>query len=184
MTAHRDPIEIVAIRHPVGSDGTFRYRFTFEVSIDAHIEPDAPRLGQEFMEAMLRSLNSAINQHGASSSVSEEAPPERRFATLTDPNIEPACSAELVECDNCKRGFRRINGVHIGSQSLGMIPNTPCRRVFVVDGGNMTDNNTRRWMAYVDGDTIRKSNGVPRRFGSAIAAYRAARRAAPEMWHP
>ena len=38
-------------------------------------------------------------------------------------------TTELVKCELCEIGFERVAGVHIGSQRLGMIPNTPCQRV-------------------------------------------------------
>ena len=102
---------------------------------------------------------------------------------MTKPLIHPSSHAGLVECGNCARGFRRIAGVHIGSQRLGMISNTPCNRVFATHGGNMTDDNNRPWMAHVDGDPVRKKSGDARRFATAEAAYAAARKAAPRRWH-
>lgn len=103
---------------------------------------------------------------------------------MTDPLIKEAASAGLVTCTYCERGFRRVDGVHIASQRLGMIPSAPCDRVFASHGGNMTDDNTRPWMAYVDGAPIRKQSGDARRFATAKAAYAAARKAAPRRWHP
>ena len=98
--------------------------------------------------------------------------------------VKDSATAGLVTCGNCARGFRRVDGDHIGSQRLGMIPNTPCERVFATHGGNMTDNNKRPWMAYVDGEPIRKQSGDARRFVTAEKAYAAARKAAPRRWHP
>ena len=98
--------------------------------------------------------------------------------------IKDAEIAGLVECGKCDKGFRRVDGVHIGSQRLGMISNVPCDRVFATHCGNATDDNTRPWMAYVDGAPIRKQSGDARRFSSAEAAYTAACKAAPRRWHP
>ena len=56
-------------------------------------------------------------------------------------------------------------------------------RVFAAHGGNLTDDNTRPWMAYVDGDVLRKQSGDARRFSSPKAAYAAACKAAPRRWH-
>ena len=95
-----------------------------------------------------------------------------------------AASAGLVDCYLCEQGFRRVDGIHIPSQRLGMIPNTPCDRVFASHGGNMTDDNKRPWLAYVDGVPIRKQRGDARRFATAKAAYAAACKAAPRSWHP
>ena len=95
-----------------------------------------------------------------------------------------ATTAGLVTCDYCDRGFRRVDGIHIGSQRVGMIPDAPCDRVFAVNGGNMTDDNNRPWMAYVDGEPVRKKSGDARRFATAEKAYAAARKAAPRRWHP
>ena len=95
-----------------------------------------------------------------------------------------AATAGLTICGNCDRGFRRVDGIHIGSQRLGMIPDVPCDRVFATHGGNMTENNNRPWMAYVDGEPIRKKSGDARRFASPQAAYDAACEAAPRRWHP
>jgi len=65
-----------------------------------------------------------------------------------------------------------------------MIPAAPCDRVFAAHGGNMTTDNDRPWMAYVDGEPVRKKSGDARRFATSVTAYAAARKAAPERWHP
>lgn len=98
--------------------------------------------------------------------------------------VRDAATAGLAQCGNCDVGFRRVNGVHIASQRLGMIPDVPCDRVFAVHGGSMTEDNKRPWMAYVDGEPIRKQSGDARRFATAKAAYAAACKAAPRRWHP
>lgn len=98
--------------------------------------------------------------------------------------IRDAFSAGLVECSLCDAGFRRVGGVHIGSQRLGMILDEPCARVFVVHGGAMTEDNDKPWMAHVDGDVLRKKSGDARRFKSPRAAFVAAQQGAPRMWHP
>jgi len=98
--------------------------------------------------------------------------------------IKVAAAAGLVTCSLCDQGFRRVDGVHIPSQRLGMIPATPCDRVFATHGGSLTDDNERPWMAYVDGAPIRTKSGDVRRFVTAKAAYAAARKAAPKRWHP
>ncbi len=103
---------------------------------------------------------------------------------VTTPAIRDAASAGLVTCRLCEEGFRRVDGVHVPSQRLGMIPATPCERVFTVHGGNLTDDNKRPWMAYVDGAPIRKQSGDARRFATAKAAYAAALKAATRSWHP
>lgn len=100
------------------------------------------------------------------------------------PLIKNFATAGLVTCGYCNRDFRRVDGIHIGSQRLGMIPNSPCARVFVTHGGNLTDNNKHPWMAHVDGDVLRRRSGDARRFSSPKTAYAAARKAAPEKWHP
>jgi len=48
----------------------------------------------------------------------------------------------------------------------------------------MTTDNDRPWMAYVDGEPVRKKSGDARRFATSVTAYAAARKAAPERWHP
>jgi len=99
--------------------------------------------------------------------------------------IKDAATAGLVRCGSCDIGFRRFEGIHIGSQRKGMIPDVPCERVFATRGsGNMTEDNARPWLAYVDGAPIRKKNGDTRRFATAKAAYAAARKAAPKRRHP
>ena len=103
---------------------------------------------------------------------------------MIEPLIKDAETAGLVTCGYCDRGFRRVNGIHIGSQRLGMIPDVTCDRVFATHGGSMTDDNDRPWMAHVNGDVVRKKSGDARRFSSAEAAYAAARKAAPKRWHP
>lgn len=100
------------------------------------------------------------------------------------PVIKDAAGARLETCRLCDQDFRRVDGIHVGSLRRGMIPNTPCDRVFVIHGGTMTDDNTRPWMAHVDGDVVRKKSGDARRFASAEAAYAVARKTAPQRWHP
>jgi hypothetical protein len=39
------------------------------------------------------------------------------------------------------------------------------------------------WLAYVDGEPLRKKSGEARRFASPAAAYGAARKASPRRWH-
>jgi len=98
--------------------------------------------------------------------------------------IQPSSHAGFVQCGNCTRGFRRVGGDHIGSQRFGMIPNTPCEQVFAVHLGNATEDNLRPWIAYIDGEPVRKKSGDARRFTTAEKAYAAARKAAPRKWHP
>lgn len=40
----------------------------------------------------------------------------------------PGLDESLPQCVLCEKGFRLVNGKHIPSQSLGMIPVTPCVR--------------------------------------------------------
>jgi hypothetical protein len=96
--------------------------------------------------------------------------------------IQPPATAGLVQCRYCDQGFRRVAGVHVGSQRLGMIPATPCDRVFATRGGG--NHEARPWLAYVDGHALHKKGGAPRRFGSAALALAAATRAAPRRWSP
>lgn len=103
---------------------------------------------------------------------------------MEQPVIREAVSAGLVECAYCDKGFRRIGGVHIGSQRLGMIPNTQCEHVFVTHLGSATESNARPWIAYVDGEPLRRASSDARRFASPSTAYRAACAAAPRRWHP
>jgi hypothetical protein len=92
-------------------------------------------------------------------------------------------TAGLITCDYCDRGFRRVDGIHIGSQRLGMIPNAPCDRVFATCDKKAPDI-ARSWLAYVDGAPLRTHNGEIRRYTSASTANRAARKAAQRRWHP
>ncbi len=96
--------------------------------------------------------------------------------------IRDAASAGLVRCRLCDAGFRRVDGVHVGSQSLGMIPDTPCDRVFATCGEDA--DHVRPWLAHVDGEPLRKQSGEARRFGSPAAAYEAALKSSPRKWHP
>lgn len=81
----------------------------------------------------------------------------------------------------CDAGFRRVRGIHIPSQRLGMIPEKPCARVgaAVDDAADFR----RRFVAYVDGALLCKRDGEVRRFATATAAVNAARKAAPRRWH-
>lgn len=110
-------------------------------------------------------------------------PADRRMKE-PQPLIKDSTTAGLVTCGYCDRGFRRVNGIHIGSQRLGMIPDSPCARVFVARDGDMTDDNKRPWMAHVDGNMLHKRGGGTRRFSSPKTAYTAAREASPKKWHP
>lgn len=92
-------------------------------------------------------------------------------------------SADLVQCAYCAAGFRRVDGVHIGSQRLGMIPSTTCDRVFA-QCDKKAPTLARSWTAYVDGALLRKSGGEIRYYTSASTALRAARKASPRRWHP
>lgn len=99
-----------------------------------------------------------------------------------EPVIRDAATAALVQCRLCAASFRRVNGVHVGSQQLGMIANTPCDRVFATCGDDARA--ARPWIAHVDGEPLRKQSGYARRFASPAAAYDAALKAAPLSWHP
>jgi len=102
---------------------------------------------------------------------------------MTAPVIKDAGSAGRATCDYCDRGFRRVDGIHIGSQRHGMIPNAPCDRVFATCDKKAPDI-SRSWLAYVDGAPLRAHNGEIRRYTAASTARRAARRAAPRRWYP
>lgn len=110
---------------------------------------------------------------------------EREDAGITAVDVSPvvrdAATAGLARCRLCDAGFRRIDGVHIGSQSLGMIPDTACERVFATCGDD--PDAARPWLAHVDGEPLRKRSGEARRFASLVTAYVAARAAAPRRWH-
>lgn len=110
---------------------------------------------------------------------------ERGEAGITTDNgplvIHEAATAGLVQCRLCDAGFRRVNGLHVGSQRLGMIPSALCERVFATCGEDAAT--ARPWLAHVDGEPLRKRGGEARRFASAAAAHAAARRASPRRWH-
>jgi hypothetical protein len=91
-----------------------------------------------------------------------------------------ASSTTPAACALCAAGFRRVNGIHVGSQRLGMIPNSPCERVLAV----RYDDSKCPWTAQVDGELLRKLSGGARRFSSQQTAYAAACKAAPRRWHP
>jgi hypothetical protein len=97
--------------------------------------------------------------------------------------IREAATAGLATCHCCDQGFRRVAGIHIGSQRLGMISNEPCARVFATCDQKAPDL-ARSWLACVDGAPLRKGSGEVRRYTSASTARRAARKAAPRRWHP
>lgn len=98
--------------------------------------------------------------------------------------IQDAATADLITCGNCDHGFRRVDGIHIGSQRLGMISNVPCDRVFAACDNDPKVPLSRSWLACVDGQLLRTPRGVVRRYASKSTAYRAARKAAPKRWHP
>jgi len=49
-----------------------------------------------------------------------------------EPVIRDAATAGLVQCRLCSAGFRRVGGVHIGSQRLGMIPDIGSQRLRMI----------------------------------------------------
>ncbi len=56
-------IEVQTIRHPVGADGTMRYRFTFHVSISHELATNHPaELGRRFVDELLDSLRGAVRE--------------------------------------------------------------------------------------------------------------------------
>ena len=93
----------------------------------------------------------------------------------------PAASAGMQRCRYCEMGFRRVNGIHIGGQRKGMIPNQPCELVFAVRVALLLDG--KAYWAYVDGEPIKSPTGIPRRYKTAASAYRAACRMAPFKEH-
>ena len=97
--------------------------------------------------------------------------------------VQPASSAALVTCAYCEKGFRRVNGRHIGSQKLGMIPDTPCDALFAAHVGNATEQNRKPWLAYVDGSPLVNAKGVPLRYSKPEIAYEAAKKWSPRRWH-
>jgi hypothetical protein len=94
------------------------------------------------------------------------------------PVVREAAAAATTYCHLCDVGFRRVDGIHVGSQRLGMISSAPCDRVFAAYDGNV-----RPYLASVDGRALCSRSGAPRRFASAASAYAAARGGAPRMWH-
>ena len=148
---------------------------------------DRPKLGQRHEKNIRRAAIVRAARKRAESA--HDRPDEQGVSIMGQMSqghvvlIHDAATAGLVRCGNCERGFRRIGGEHIGSQRMGMIPNIACKRVFAVHGGNMTDENARPWMAYVDGEPLRRASGDARRFSTAAAAYRAACSGAPMRWH-
>ena len=87
----------------------------------------------------------------------------------------------MIQCGNCEVGFRRVGGIHIGSQRLGMIPDTSCQRVFAKRGEG---EHARPWIACIDGEQLFKKDGEVRRFATESVAVNAARKASPKRWHP
>jgi hypothetical protein len=79
----------------------------------------------------------------------------------------------IPRCSMCERGFKRRGGVHLPSQRLGMIPESPCRLVEatpVENGGRLP------WIAYVRGHRLITDGEAwrPVRFGSKTSAIAAA----------
>ncbi len=96
--------------------------------------------------------------------------------------VRDAATAEGSRCSLCDAGARRDGGFHVGSQSFGMIPTTPCERVFAArmnaDVGHLRGTIVP-WMAYVDGAPLAGSShsDAVRLYRSSAAAYAAAERA-------
>lgn len=90
--------------------------------------------------------------------------PLRRIRKSAMTTIRDEATAGLVQCAHCDAGFCCVGGIHVGSQRLGMIPSTPCERLFAARGEGAAT--ARPWLAYVDGAPLRK------RSGEAIASPR------------
>ena len=87
-------------------------------------------------------------------------------------------------CELCDAGFRRVEGIHVGSQRLGMIPDRPCAHVYAEHDRDAPLRHERRFVANVDGARLQNKRGEARRFETEAAAVKAARKAAPRRWHP
>lgn len=85
-------------------------------------------------------------------------------------------------CALCEADFRRVGGIHIGSQRLKMICDKPCQRVGVAV--DQRADVRRRWVAYVDGALLRTKDDEIKHWATAAAAVNAARKTAPRSWHP
>lgn len=84
------------------------------------------------------------------------------------------------QCPYCDRGFRRVMGIHVGSQRKGMIPSVACERVVAVGQGA---GGKAPFVAYVDGRALVNRDGIPRLFAAKKTAVRAARRHAQDVEH-
>lgn len=77
----------------------------------------------------------------------------------------------IRNCPRCDIGTPRTHGWH-GKHA--------CELVYAAHVGAATEINARPWLAYVDGDCLRRKSGDGRRFATPAAAYRAACKAAPD----
>lgn len=95
----------------------------------------------------------------------------------------------MRKCGDCEAGFRRVDGIHIGSQRLGMIPDTPCDAIVAERYGHGDDSMRyqggprRQWGVRVDGELLLTKAGVGRAYTTEAAALRAGRKASPKRWH-
>lgn len=71
------------------------------------------------------------------------------------------------KCHLCRCGHRRVDGIHVPTQRIGMIKATMCRSIVAVPCKLILG----RWLAYVDGKPI-----PDRTWGTANGAVRAARK--------
>lgn len=78
---------------------------------------------------------------------------------------EPTITAP--KCHLCRCGHRRVDGIHVPTQRIGMIKATLCRSIVAVPCKLVLG----RWLAYVDGKPI-----PDRTWGTANGAVRAARK--------
>lgn len=99
-----DPIVVATIRHPVGADGTMRYRFTFEVSVDPSIQATDFNLGRMLMDAMTKSLRGALRDQPLHLLTS----PDQEFlagydAVAGEDDANPNWTTEDLEARDAKR---------------------------------------------------------------------------------
>lgn len=110
--------------------------------------------------------------------------PRRRLRAAPLVHVDQREGDPMPTCARCDAGFRRVDGIHVGSQRSGMIPHEPCRRIFATHDATGWPRRRDHWLAFVDGELLRGEDGEARHFASALAAYDAARVASPRLWHP
>ncbi len=155
-------------RGPVGRMRTFvRASTAYAAAVRAAHAADH----SAYVLAEASATNAPIAEHDDADDDPSPAITSESYVKIHDAVTTPARAAR---CRLCDAGAPRVGGLHVGSQSFGMIPTTPCDRVFVARDALPGS----PWLAYVDGEPLYEPSGRLRYFRTPAEGYGAATRSA------